>query len=214
MVKYQLMSTFSITFRPKDGAKEEDFKEYVTYLDSRNAFYLIGDEMSDKNRHIQSVVKFNNMIRIDNITRSLKSLFNLQPNTDEWKHAIKVNRVSDDELYVLGYCMKEKIYKTNLEQEQLDIAKEHYAKGKPKLTPILTLKNVAQYCVESPYYQEYKKWPEKLLLRCICTDLNNYELYAKINKKSFAEFIRTYELLTHENDENIIKTTLTSILEN
>ena len=121
---------FSITVRPTAGISQTDVDLYLDWLrKSPVSLVVVSLEKADSARHIQSAVRFTKKKRPDSLLRTLRSLFGLDPNSDEWKYAIKV-RLHNDFPGLIGYCLKEcqpPIFTYGITQVELDAAQNYYS---------------------------------------------------------------------------------------
>lgn len=128
---------YSVTIRPRKVTFDKYATEWITSLKSYFAkkmiSYVIGREKGQDNVHNHLQIAMLVTMRSDSIRRSLIRVLDYTPIDDmEAKVWLKISK-HDDPNYLIGYCVKECSFTTNMTAEAISIATSHYEERSSKI---------------------------------------------------------------------------------
>lgn len=120
----------SITIRPRKSNFDPQWQELLhNYFNKHLIPHVVGLE-GDKD-HLQVCVT--TTVRSNNFRRTIKNLLQFVPEDEQESRTwLKIN-THDDARYLIGYCMKENKFVTNIENDTLQDAQEYYNNRVEKL---------------------------------------------------------------------------------
>ncbi len=141
--------THSITINPPDGITDEMIATVVVWLNKRKENYVYSIEKENEQRHMH--IRLDTKKRSDNITRSLKTILNMNKMSKEWKVMCRVTHHGDPD-YLTGYVCKDGTWVTfGFSAEDIAKARLYYEQTKNKTKSVKSI-HLGNFDIEAENY--------------------------------------------------------------